>query len=254
MIPPHLNKPIKILNLNHTHVGNLRMGDLVYVLYRLEDERRKHPTHYLKFHLPDEILALRESWGTVTSEFRLHFKWWLEERTDYFSKTPGEEDCPNTALAVWGMQPILNDLVKIHNPEPMKKKIAIFPLIDATYDIERNWPRRVLDDILREYSQYEDYERVICCANKIDSIDPYNFTFSTDFHANLQHLLECEIFVGGSTGFTALAGALDKPERKMQYYYAEGKHGWWDSTVALPFTSQGTPIFYQRLPTDSWDY
>ena len=254
MTSNHLNKPIKILNITRTHAGPLRMGDLTFVLYRLEDERRKHPTHYLKFYLPDEIVYVDESWGTVKADYRLNYKWWLEERTDYFSKTPGEEDLPIESLSVWGMQTILKDLVKIPNPETMKKKIAIFPLVDARYDLERNWSRRVLDDILSEYSQYEDYERIICCANKIESINPHNFTFSTDFHANLQHLLECEIFVGGATGFTILAGALDKPERKMQYYYAEGNHGGWESILALPFTSQGTPIFYQRLTTDSWDY
>jgi hypothetical protein len=250
----YLNKPIKVLNVpKRCHDGPVRMGDLTFMLYRLEYERRKCSTHYLKFHLPDENIYIDEYWGTVKADHRLHYKWWLEQRTDYFSNTLGKEDC-SVQLSWWGMLPTLKDLVKINNPEPMKKKIAVFPLIDAKYNQERNWPRRVLDDILRAYSQYEDYERVICCANKIESIDPYNFTFSTDFHANLQHLLECKIFVGGDTGFTILAGALDKPERKLQYYYAEGYHGGWTSDNSLPLTSQGTPIYYKRLATDIWDY
>jgi hypothetical protein len=250
----YLNKPIKILNVSkQCHDGPVRMGDLTFMLYRLEHERRNCLSHYLKFYLPDENICINESWGTVKADHRLHYKWWLEQRTDYFSKIPGQEECP-VQLSWWGMLPVLMDLVKINNPEPMKKKIAVFPLIDAHYNEQRNWPRRVFDDILREYSQYEDYERVICCANKIESINPYNFTFSTDFHANLQHLLECEIYVGGDTGFSILSGALDKPGRKLQYYYAEGYHGSWTSDNTLPLTSQRTPIYYQRLTTDSWDY
>ena len=248
------DRPIKILNITSTNAGPLRMGDLTFMLYRFEYERRNNPTHYLKYHLPDNLVCVNESWGKVTADFRLHYKWWLEERTDYLSKTPGQESCPIEGLSAWSLLPVLKNLVNIDNPEPMKKKIAVFPLIDARYDQERNWPRRVLDDILKEYSQYEGYERVICCAHQLESINTYNFTLSTNFHDNLQHLLECEIFVGGATGFSVLAGALNNSERKLQYYYAEGYHGGWLSTATLPATDRGTPIFYQRLPTDRWDY
>jgi hypothetical protein len=246
--------PVKVWNVpKRCHDGPVRMGDLTFLLYRLEYERRRCTTHHLKFYIPDENIFTHEFWGSVSGDFRLHYKHWLEQRTDYFSAVPGDEDCP-VVLSWWGMLRDLKDLVAISNPEPIKPKICIFPLVDAKYNQERNWPRRVLDDILREYSQYEEYERIICCANELKTINAYNFTFSTDFGTNLQHLLECEIFVGGDTGFTHLAGALDKPKRIMKYYYAEGYHGGWTSDNSLPLTSRGTPIFYKRFETDTWNY
>ena len=246
--------PIKVWNVpKRCHDGPVRMGDLTFLLYRLEYERRRCTTHHLKFYIPDENIFTHEHWGNVNGDFRLLYKHWLEQRTDYFSAVPGEEDCP-VVLSWWGMLRDLKDLVAIKNPEPLQRKIVIFPVVDAKYDQERNWPNRVFDDILREYSQYQDYERVICCAHDLPTMHLYNFTISKDFHANLQHILECEIFVGGASGFTILAGALDRPERRMEFYYAEGYHGGWTSDNSLPLTSRGRPVFYQRLVTDTWNY
>jgi len=246
--------PTKIINIpKSAHDGPVRMGDLTFMLFKLHWEREQCKDYYLRFHLPDSNIELNESWGAVSADFRIKYKHWLESRLEILSTEPGTEDY-HGVLHWWSHRESYENRISIPNPEPVKNKIVIFPLIDARYNQERNWPIRVFQEILNEYRSYEGYERVICSANTFRNINTEGYTISTDFMDNLNHLLESNIYVGGDTGFTHLAAALDKPERLLKYYYAEGHHGGWPSDYTRPYATKGQLLFFKRFDTDTWNY
>ena len=117
---------------------------------------------------------------------------------------------------------------------------CIFPLIDAEYNYERNWTNKLLQKIIDGFTdeKYNGYEKIICIKNELDkSINVFDFIISNDFETNLNHLLECEYFVGGDTGTSHFVGALNNDKQKLTFYYNNGNHGSWESNFTKPFYS-----------------
>jgi len=108
----------------------------------------------------------------------------------------------------------------IPNETPMKKKICVFPVLDAPYNTYRNWPTEVFQKILDQYSseEYDEYERLVCIKSLPQNINLGKFTCSTDFMENIQNILECEIFIGGDTGTSHFAWALERGPKELIYY------------------------------------
>ena len=151
------------------------------------------------------------------AEYNRDFYSWMLKNTDYFSISPGEMDLNWSRINLWDFRDISGDLVKIHNPLIQQKKIVICPLFDAPYNTYRNWPRPVFEDLLDHYdkSLYDGYEKVILSPKS--ECFRTGWTHSIGFLNNLQHIMTAEIFIGGDTGTSHFAWALDKSPKTMIY-------------------------------------
>jgi ADP-heptose:LPS heptosyltransferase len=141
--------------------------------------------------------------------------------TNYFSTEEGTETLPWRKVNIWDFRDMSGDLVKIPNDAPMEKKIAIFPLFDAPYNQWRNWPENVYKQIIEKFSteEYKDYEKIICKKGVATEQCPFEgWRYSTNFVQNYYHITTAEIFVGGDTGSSHFAWALDRGPKELLYY------------------------------------
>jgi hypothetical protein len=198
-----------IINIEPGTFGAVRNGDLIAVCNVVEHLRKINNDSKIRFHMKP---------GSISSEKHVQdFHSFLISFTDYFSAFEGSESLPWCRVNVWDFRDLCGDLVKIKNPFESKKKIVIFPLFDAPYNQWRNWPGHVFEQILEKFNkpEYESYEKVICYKN--DLTVP-NWTTSTDFLENIQHIMDAEIFVGGDTGTTHFAFVLENGPKELLYY------------------------------------
>jgi len=191
-----------------TFGGKLRMGDLVAVCNVVEYIRKRDNDPTVKFKV--------ELDGISEEDHCRQFYFWLCKFTNYMTVEEGSIHLPWLRINLWDFRDISGDMVSIPNLYEMKKKIVIFPLFDAPYNQYRNWPRFVFDKIRTKYSgeEYKDYEKIVC------SKDTYYYSgwiTSTSILDNLKHIQEAEIFVGGDTGTTHFAFALDRSPKELVY-------------------------------------
>lgn len=199
-----------IYNIYHHTFSTMRMGDLVAVCNVVEWFR--HYTKGTKFHLKPGCLDGSEH----TQKFFNH----LKETTDYFSDEPGT-DLSWRRVNLWDFRAKTGDVVQFKNTDEFVKKIVICPVFDATYNTYRNWPRDTFSAYLDQYSYglYDGSERVICVRHK-DVLPPGDYShwnISTDFLENLKHIRTANIFVGGDTGTSHYAWALDRSPSTLIY-------------------------------------
>jgi hypothetical protein len=195
-----------------TFGGRLRMGDLVGVCNVVEHLRKINNNTLIQFHI--KINAISEDLNCI------HFYFWLIKNTSYFTATEGTETLPWKNVNVWDFRDISGDLVKIPNKFKKQKKIVVCPLLDAPYNTYRNWTDEVFNNIIAEYDKYpESYEKVII------SKKPMNlpgWKDSSDILVNLNHIMTAEIYVGGDTGLSHFAGALEKGPNPVYYTSSRG--------------------------------
>ena len=198
-----------ILNIEPGTFGAVRNGDLIAVANVIEYFRKINNDPNIRFYMKERSIS--------NEKYVQDFYSFLIEKTDYFSAVEGTETLPWRKVNVWDFRDICGDLVKIPNTLETKKKIVVFPLMDAKYNQWRNWSGDVMQKILDTFNkpEYESYEKIIC--HKFDlKID--GWTSSEDFLKNITHIMESEIFVGGDTGTTHFAFALDKGPKDLLYY------------------------------------
>ena len=198
-----------IINIEPGTFGTVRTGDLIAVCNVVEHLRKINNNNKIRFHLKP---------GSISDEKYVgEFHSYLLMSTDYLSAFEGTESLPWSKVNLWDFRDISGDLVKIPNTKQMKKKIVVFPLLDAKYNQWRNWPGHVLQQILDRFDkpEYQDYEKIIC--NKFD-LQVSGWKSSTEFIENVFHILDAEIFVGGDTGTTHFAFALDTGPKDLLYY------------------------------------
>jgi hypothetical protein len=202
-----------IINIEPGTFGTVRNGDMIAVANVLEHIRKINNDPIIQFHLKP---------GNVSSD--THCQTFYEimlKMTNYFSSEPGEQSLPWRKVNVWDFRDISGDLVKIPNNAPMEKKIAVFPLFDAPYNQWRNWPKDVYEQIIAKYSteEYKDYEKVICKKGAPTESCPFEgWRYSTNFVQNYYHITTAEVFVGGDTGSSHFAWALDRGPKDLIYY------------------------------------
>jgi hypothetical protein len=191
----------------------LKNGDIVAVCNVVEYLRQINPEYSnLKFYLLPEAVQQKD----YVNKF-INF---LFNNTDYLSNVPGEKSLGWKYVNLWDFRCISGDLVKIPNSLSMEKKIVVFPLIDADYNEHRNWPMPVFQNILKEFNveEYDDYEKIICVKDRHNRPDYKEWKYSYDFMDNIHHIQEAEIFVGGDTGTSHFAWALDRGPAELIYY------------------------------------
>lgn len=240
MIKPEYKEENIILTCDEKNFGGYpKMGDLIAVLNIFQHIRNINNNQTIKFYLPDDVL--------FGHDYVKKFKTILENKTDYFSTVSGNIKLEGS-YELWSFREHHGEHIKISNNAPLMKKICIFPLLDANYDNQRNWPQSIFQQIIDEYadSRYDGYERLICCKHIPDNIDIKNFTFSTNFDDNINHILTCEYYIGGATGLSLFNSVLENSFKKSIYYYHHGMHGGWESVFSSPFyiKNKGKLNFY----------
>ena len=202
-----------IINIEPGTFGTVRNGDMIAVANVLEHIRKTNNNPLIQFHLKP---------GNVSTD--THCQTFYEimlKMTNYFSTEPGEESLPWRKVNVWDFRDISGDLVKIKNDAPMEKKITVFPLFDAPYNQWRNWPKQVFEQIIQRFStdEYKDYEKIICQKGSFSESCAYEgWRYSTNFVQNYYHITTAEVFVGGDTGSSHFAWALDRGPKDLLYY------------------------------------
>lgn len=192
-----------------TFGGPLRNGDMIGLCNVIQHLRKSHGE--IKFYMKN---------GTISQEdYCINFFEFLKTKTDLFSEVPSGNSLSWRNVNIWDYRAISGDVVSIDNNHIMKKKIVIFPLFDAPYNIYRNWPKPVFENIIQEYNspEYSDYEKIICHKTPL-GISGY--TDSCDFIDNINHIMDSEIFVGGETGTSVYASSLNRPPKELIYYFS----------------------------------
>ena len=195
-----------------TFGGPARSGDLIAIANIVAHLRKQYPD--TKFHMKPEAINSADYCGKMYK--------FLLEHTDYFSETPGETSLTWRKVNIFDFRDISGDNVVIKNTAEQKKKIVVCPVFDAPYNVYRNWPGPTMQSIIGKFNeeQYQDYEKVICIADNIPIGASPGWQISTDYDANLNHICEAEIFVGGDTATSHLAGSLDNGPKILLYFYS----------------------------------
>ena len=214
----------EVFNINYSHFNTLRNGDLIGVCNIIEYLRKKHNKR-IKFFIGDDALH--------HSDYCLKFRKFLIENTDYLSGVPGDQPLMTkfNPISVWCMRGSVGDHVRIDIPRIRTTKICIFPIFDAPYNVYRNWNMELTQEIIDRFSEpeYDEYEKVFCSLYDPVNINKREFAFSVDFLDNINHILTCSHYVGGDTGMSHFAGALDDGPSLHYYMYSKGE------TFTLPF-------------------
>ena len=168
----------------------------------------------------------------------------LVSNTDYLTYSSGIEfNIPH--VSIWDHRGGVGDHVSISIPRKRFKKIAVFPLWDATYNTYRNWQTspRLTQEIIDRFSapEFDGYEKLICSPHTMQGVNFRAFEFSTDFSQNIEHLLTCSNYVGGDSGLSHFAGSLvDGP---LLHYYMNGERGVFH-TAPLNYLIRGELLLY----------
>lgn len=203
-----------IVNISDKNFGGrIRNGDILGALNLIQHLRDVNDNQEIKAYLPDSAI--------LDGNAGFKFRDWLIENSNYLTSEPGDVNLDYENLNVWDYRALAGDIIRIDNPQPMQKKICIFPLFDGPYNNYRNWPVELLQELIDSFTkeQYNSYQKLICIKD-IVSIDLKGFEYSTGFIENVNHIATCEYFIGGETGTSLLASVLENKNRKLLYYYS----------------------------------
>jgi hypothetical protein len=200
-----------IINIEQgTFGGRLKAGDLVGVCNIVEYIRKIKNNQDIQFHIKSDAIH--------DDDYCRKFYSFLVDNTNYLVSNAGSEFLNWRKVNLWDFRDISGDLVKIPNNKTKEKKIGIFKLTNYPYKVYRNWPNNMLQSLIERYSseQYKDYEKIVCSKNDVILTND-GWKVSKDYMENINHIMTTEIFVGGDTGTTHLAFALDKGPKEMLY-------------------------------------
>lgn len=205
-----------ILNINPDTFDilgqGLRNGDLI-ALCNVVEYLRQEKNVPIQFFLRPNVVN--------KAPYCQEFFRFLSTKTDYFSLVPGEEELPWKRVMLWDYRDLIGDRVSIKNQTPIEKKVCVFPLYDAEYNQYRNWTPDLLMKILLYCNHaYPDHEKILCSKDDLSGVVSLcDFTPSNDFMTNVNHIMSCDVYVGGDTGLTHFASALDRGPKELIYYY-----------------------------------
>lgn len=199
-----------IINIGpETFGGAVRVGDLVAVVNVIQFLRKTHHA---------DIRFFMDHGSVNSSSHCQKFFEFLQKQTDCFSDVPGL-NAPWNRINLWDFRDIAGDVVKIPNSLKTQKKVVVFPLFDAPYNTYRNWTLPVFEHILdRVRKDYSEHEKVICINHINTEMVPIDFSISTDYMENINHIMTADVYIGGDTGFSHFAAALDRGPKELVYY------------------------------------
>ena len=123
--------------------GTLRNGDIIASLNLLQHLRIKENNNEIKFFIGDHSVN--------PAQYCYEFRNWLVDNTDYLSSQPGTGKIESNGLNLWDARSFTGDVISIRNDVQVKKKICVFPLLDAQYNFYRNWSVNMTNDIINHY-------------------------------------------------------------------------------------------------------
>lgn len=228
----------KIYNVMENSFGGWpRKGDIIGIMNVVEHLRMVENDPTLQFYLPKE-----------NTNAEPEFIEWLLNNTTQLTNQPGEVNYPHTDVSVWAyrippsessVSGVFNagEFLKIPNNTKLKKKICIFPIFDVQYHTFRLWSVSMTESLIRGFmtDEYKDHEKYLCIKAPTNDLNLYDFELSTDLLTNINHILNCDHYVGGETGLTLFASVLDNPNRTLQYFYAGNSHYNFPYYSARPF-------------------
>lgn len=202
-----------IYNIAQGTFGNaLRMGDIVALANVVAHFRQLQDSMDIKFFLDKNAIHDRS--------YCYEFYNWMVSNTNYFSAEPGHEYLPWRRVNLWDYRDISGDLVSIPNHCKTLDKIVICPVTNADYNLYRNWPGNVLDDIIKECElKYPNHEKIILSQGTF-TIPGY--TNSNSLIDNLHHIQTASLYIGGDTGLSHYAGALERGPDVIYYMSSRG--------------------------------
>lgn len=193
--------------------GRAAAGDLICIANIVEHLRKVNSNDSIKFYMEENTIQINPH-----CQYMYNF---LLKNTNYFSEEKGGTYLGWKNVNTWDFRDISGDLVKIPNNKEKKNKLLIFPLFDAPYNQWRNWPMPVFQNILDANKNFEG-EKIICIKKWRSYIPPeinlYDYKVSTVYEENLDHILDCDTFIGGDTGTTHFAWVLDQGPKNLIYY------------------------------------
>lgn len=201
-----------ILNIRRGTFGNcIRNGDLIAVANVLEHIRKTQNWPDLKFNIDRNAMS--------NADYVQKFYSFLLKHTNYFTEERGDKYLHWNQVNVWDYRDISGDLVRIRNDFDIENKIVVFPVMDAPYNAWRNWPKEVFGNIIKEFNsdRYKDYEKYICVTPNI-KVEVEGWITSTDFMENIKHIMTAATYVGGDTGTSHFAWALDRSPPNLIYW------------------------------------
>lgn len=206
---------MKIYNITKTTFNEygIRSGDMIAIINFLQWFRKENDDDSIQLHFEQGVIK--------PFDYCQKFYNFLYKNYNFFTDVKGTQPLPYDQLMLWDFRDIIGDHVNIKNFKTMKNKITIFPIYDADYHTHRNWTAKLLDELLKYYSyQYPNHEKFLCVKDIPPvNIELYDFMISTDYISNINHIMESEIFIGGDTGVSHFASALDNPPSQLIYYY-----------------------------------
>jgi len=194
-----------------TFGGLMRLGDIIACANVVEHLRQQLGEPELKFNIVNSVQP---------TPYVQEFLAWMTDNTDYFSQSPAERNLPWARVNLWDYRDIAGDLVVIKNKHLQQKKIVVNPIFDAAYNTYRNWPQHVYNEIIQDkQTAYPDYDLVI--------VNQYNITIdkwrcSTNLTDTLMEIMTAEQYIGGDTGLSHFAGALDRGPEPTYYTSSRG--------------------------------
>ena len=236
LINDYYENDVIVINITGQQFGGLlKMGDLIATLNVLAYMREANKNPFIKFYVPNEALQPGKEYVKIFRDFLL-------EHSGYLSPSPGQFDFEGF-VEIWSFRELHGNVIHVEDNINLKNKICIFPLIDASYNGERNWSNEFMQDRIDEFSveKFDGYQKIICIKDTLpEVIELKGFTISHDFKNNLDHLLDCEYFIGGDTGTSHLVSIFNNPNKKIKFYYSYGYHGGWLSSFTKPFYNYPT--------------
>lgn len=219
--------------------GPLRAGDIIASANFLEylNKYENGPNWQdMKLYIPHELI--------YPQDHCMDMYLTLLETTNYITQfpdellelhvIPGTDPTYSDMYNIWNIREdvliprqnlfTIPDAVVIPNHEPsIDNKVVIAPLLDAAYNHERNWPFEETQKILNWYCHCIDLEVIIACKKPID-FDIGHASYSHNYLDTLQHIRTCGIFVGGDSGLSHYASALQHgPE--CEFHYSKNTYG-----------------------------
>jgi hypothetical protein len=199
-----------ILNIKQTCFSIIRNGDMIGLANIVEHLRQRDHNPQIKFFI--------EAGAIHQTDYCRKFKAFLEINTNYFSTIPGRETCNAIAVSIWDYRIGVGDLVQMPNTRAKQKKICIFPVFDAPYNLYRNWSLAQTQMIIDRFStnEYSNHQKYFCAITQ-PQLNYRDFLLSSDFMTNVEHIMTCDPYIGGDTGMTHFASIL-APGPRVVYY------------------------------------
>ena len=237
----------KIIQVNPGQFSKdgLRAGDLIALCNFLEYIREKFNDPKLSWYFLE---------NTIRNDPHVLVMWdWILKHTDYFHSrypyllhtderlinirvAPGTDETYPDLINIWNIrekvispkQHILRipDAVKFPNQKSIiPGKVVIVPVMDAPYNVDRNWSLQFLQQRLDIGDNKFYSQGIIACKEPIEGLQlSPTYRYCHDYKETLNHIQEAHTYIGGDTGLSHFAGALNANNIKY-YFYPKSTYG-----------------------------